>query len=43
MSWPDLEEAADQMMREALDQGGRDNISLVLVSDEAAEGGTAVE
>ena len=29
----DLDEAADQMIREALDQGGRDNITLVLVED----------
>jgi len=37
MGWEDLEEAADQMVREALDRGGRDNISLVLVSEEAPE------
>ena len=33
MSMEDMEEAADQMIREALDQGGRDNISLVLAED----------
>ena len=37
-----LEEAADQMMRLALDRGGRDNISLVLAWDEnPAEGEAA--
>ena len=35
MAGENLDEAADQMMREALDRGGRDNISLVLVSDDA--------
>ena len=40
----DPEEAADQMIREALDQGGRDNISLVLVIDETApEAGEVAE
>ena len=34
MGMEDPEEAADQMIREALDQGGRDNISLVLILDE---------
>ena len=43
MAGEDLEEAADQMMREALDRGGRDNISLVLVWDEAPTGGEAAE
>ena len=43
MAGEDLEEAADQMMREALDRGGRDNISLVLVWDEAPAGGEAAE
>lgn len=33
MGMEDMEEAADQMIREALDQGGRDNISLVLAED----------
>ena len=38
MAMEDPEEAADEMIREALDQGGRDNISLVLVLDgETAE------
>ena len=37
MASGDLEEAADQMMREALDRGGRDNISLVLISDETPQ------
>ena len=37
MAGADMEEAADQMMREALDRGGRDNISLVLASDEPDE------
>ena len=40
----DPEEAADQMIREALDQGGRDNISLVLAIDEnAPEAGEVAE
>ena len=43
MAGEDPEEAADQMMREALDRGGRDNISLVLVWDEAPAGGEAAE
>ena len=30
MAERDMEEAADQMIREALDRGGRDNVSLVL-------------
>ena len=33
----DLEEAADQMIREALDQGGRDNVSLVLAADQGPD------
>jgi protein phosphatase len=33
MAVEDLEEAADEMMRLALDRGGRDNITLVLISD----------
>ena len=38
----DPEEAADQMMRQALDRGGRDNITLVLVRDDRpAESGGA--
>ena len=42
MAEEDLEEAADQMVREALDHGGRDNISLILIQDEAVpEGGGA--
>ncbi len=36
MGQESLDEAADQMMREALDRGGRDNISLVLIQDESA-------
>ena len=36
MTMDDMEEAADQMIREALDQGGRDNVSLVL-AEEVAE------
>ena len=43
MAEEDLEEAADQMMREALDRGGRDNISLVLVSDDGAADGEVAE
>lgn len=44
MGMEDLEEAADQMIREALDQGGRDNISLVLAIDEdAPEAGEVAE
>ena len=43
MAGDDLEEAADQMMREALDRGGRDNISLVLAWDESPTGGEAAE
>ena len=34
MAEPGLEEAADEMLRLALDRGGRDNISLVLASEE---------
>lgn len=33
MSQEDLEESADQMIREALDRGGRDNISLIIAED----------
>ncbi len=33
MSGEDLDESADQMIREALDQGGRDNITLVIAED----------
>ena len=33
MSSCDLDEAADQMIRDALDHGGRDNISLVIIED----------
>ncbi len=33
MAIDNLNEAADQMIREALDQGGRDNITLVIVED----------
>ncbi len=43
MSGANLEEAADQMMRDALDRGGRDNISLVLISDEAPSEGEVSE
>ncbi len=43
LSGEDLEEAADQMMRTALDRGGRDNISLVLAVEEAPEEGEAAE
>lgn len=43
MAGESLEEAADQMMREALDRGGRDNISLVLVSDGEPEDGEVTE
>ena len=43
MGEEDLEEAADQMMREALDRGGRDNISLVLISDEPLRKGEVAE
>ena len=43
MSGANLEEAADQMMRDALDRGGRDNISLVLISDEAPSEGEVAE
>lgn len=35
MAGEDPEEAADQMIREALDRGGRDNVSLILALDEA--------
>ncbi len=37
MNLPNEEEAADLMVRAALDAGGRDNISLVLVTDPPAE------
>ena len=43
MSGESIEEAADEMMREALDRGGRDNISLVLISDEAPAAGEVAE
>lgn len=43
MGETDLEEAADGMMREALDRGGRDNITLVLISDEARTDGEVAE
>ena len=43
MSGANLEEAADQMMRDALDRGGLDNISLVLISDEAPSEGEVAE
>ena len=33
MSAEDLEESADQMIREALDRGGRDNITLIIAQD----------
>ncbi len=33
LSAADLDEGADQMIREALDQGGRDNVTLVIVED----------
>lgn len=39
MAGEDLDEAADQMMREALDRGGRDNITLVLALDETPKDG----
>ena len=31
-----LEEAADEMLRLALDRGGRDNISLILAREDQA-------
>lgn len=43
MAEADMEEAADQMVREALDQGGRDNISLVLACEAEPDGGEAAE
>ena len=43
MALDDMEEAADQMIREALDRGGRDNVSLVLAWDEAEKGGEVSE
>ena len=43
MAGEDPEEAADQMVREALDRGGRDNISLVLVCDDGPAGGEVAE
>ena len=43
LSMDDPEEAADEMIREALDQGGRDNISLVLVLDEKKPAGEVAE
>ncbi len=36
MAAEDLDESADQMIREALDRGGRDNISLVIALDSGA-------
>ncbi len=33
LSAADLDESADQMIREALDQGGRDNVTLVIAED----------
>jgi len=33
MRMDDLDEAADEMIRQALDHGGRDNVSLVLAED----------
>jgi protein phosphatase len=36
MAEPNLEEAADEMLRLALDRGGRDNISLLLAREEKA-------
>lgn len=36
MAEPNLEEAADEMLRLALDRGGRDNISLLLAREEQA-------
>ncbi len=38
LSAEDLDESADQMIREALDQGGRDNITLVIAEDPGPEG-----
>ena len=43
MALDDMEEAADQMIREALNRGGRDNVSLVLAWDEAENGGEVSE
>ncbi|MBQ8072834.1 MAG: Stp1/IreP family PP2C-type Ser/Thr phosphatase [Clostridia bacterium] len=43
MAMADPEEGADQMIREALDQGGRDNVSLVLALDEEAHREEAAE
>ncbi len=37
LSAEDLYECADQMIREALDQGGRDNITLVIAEDPGPE------
>ena len=39
MSAQSLEEAADAMLRAALEGGGKDNISIVLLQDESAEAG----
>ena len=39
LSMQNLDEAADQMIREALDAGGRDNITLILAEDQT--GGAA--
>ncbi|MBQ9211798.1 MAG: Stp1/IreP family PP2C-type Ser/Thr phosphatase [Clostridia bacterium] len=43
MAEEDMEEAADQMVREALEKGGRDNISLALAWDEAPAEGEVAE
>jgi protein phosphatase len=36
MAAEDLDESADQMIRESLDRGGRDNISLIIAVDSGA-------